>query len=186
MTIFSDVMVDLETTHTMPDRGNILEIGAVKFNLETREIDHNFFNRAMSPLPHRCWSESTRSWWMTQNQDVLRGIMLKMEHPTVVMRDFVDWAAPAGSLRFWAKPAHFDYNFLSSYFTDLELPQMFSFRDANDMNTFLRSQYWPAPVPADNLAFVGDVHTGLMDSLHQIGVLFHHMDMLHPVEKVAA
>ncbi len=186
MTIFSDVMVDLETTHTMPDRGHILEIGAVKFNLETREIDHNFFNRAMSmAMPHRGWSESTRSWWMTQNQETLRNIMAKMEHPKEVMRDFVDWAAPAGSLRFWSKPSHFDFNFVSSYLTDLELPQMFSFRDANDLNTFLRSQYWPQPVPADGIEFQGSVHTGLMDSLHQISVLFHHMDKLHPLPQAA-
>ena len=64
-TSFPDVMCDLETTHTAPDRGHILQIAAVRFNLRTQEYDPVPLNICLHPMmSHRMWSESTRDWWL--------------------------------------------------------------------------------------------------------------------------
>ena len=65
---YSDVMLDIETTGTQPDRAAIIQIGAVKFNLETGAVSNHFFNRSMELPPWRAWSEDTRSWWMQQKR----------------------------------------------------------------------------------------------------------------------
>lgn len=174
MTEYTDIMVDLETTGTQPDRHGILQLSAVKFNLAEKTVCHEFFDRCMFIPPHRSWAEDTRSWWGKQKASVLQEILSRAEEHRLVFEEFVDWCYPAGSLRFWSKPTHFDYSFVSSYCTDLDLINPFHYREANDLNTWLRARYFPEPVQDIHIPFTGDQHNGLMDSLHQIKVLFTH------------
>jgi len=174
---FTDVMVDIETTGTQPNRSGILQIGAVKFNLAERTVSPNLFNRSLRVPAWRSWDEDTREWWAKQ-PDVLYNIVARSESPRVVMDDFVQWAMqPGGQLRFWAKPTSFDFSFVSSYLRDFELPQPFSYRDATDMNSFFSGLYFPLPVDREGEpTMVGTAHNALADALFQTKLVFHHAD----------
>jgi hypothetical protein len=172
--LFTDVMVDIETTGTMPDRNAMIQLSAVRFNLAEGTVDPDIFNRCLWIPTHRFWDEGTRRWWMDGKKDILRSIMDRMECPRVVLQDFIQWAGPTNSLRFWSKPSHFDFNFLSSYCHDLELTNPFSFREANDMNTFLRCLYFPERVPSLDIPFEGEAHDAIWDVFHQIKTLLAH------------
>jgi oligoribonuclease (3'-5' exoribonuclease) len=170
-----DVMVDLETTGTLPDRNAIIQVAAVQFNLLTGEVfAENMFNRCMMMPPHRSWDEGTREWWARQDENVYASIMSRAEFHKEVISDLVDWARPAGSLRFWSKPSHFDFNFLASYFHDEGYANPFEFRQANDMNSWIRSRYFPDAPPEVPFTMDGSAHDALFDVLHQIKVLMWH------------
>lgn len=173
---FQDVMVDIETTGTQPNRSAMIQLAAVKFNLEDQTVSPSYFNRSLK-IPHwRSWDEDTRQWWSKQ-PDTLNAIMSKAEDPYVVMRDFADWSIQANGppLRFWAKPTTFDFMFVTSYLKDFNQPIPFDFREATDMNSYLRGLYAPEPIDrSDEPKLVGVAHDAIYDSLHQIKVLFHH------------
>lgn len=169
-------MVDLETTGTRPDRHAIIQIAAVKFNLTTREVDQNFFNRCLFPAKHRSWSEDTRRWWM-QRPETLRGIMNRFECPRLVMNDFIEWCGIGQQYRFWSKPASFDLPFIASYLNDYDLPDPFPYWEAMDLRSYLRGLAGgPERYIDPDLPFDGTQHDALFDVLHQIKILFHCAD----------
>lgn len=172
---FPDIMVDLETTGTRPETTNIIQIAAVKFNLRTGDVDPNFFDRCMIPLPTRFWQEDTREWW-SKMPDILDGIYRRMEPAKDVMQDFSNWAY--NSTHLWAKPVSFEFPFIQSYFHELEIYNPFSFRLANDQNTFIRSRFFPeeAPPIEKELEFIGDEHNALHDVLHQVKAVLEAYD----------
>jgi DNA polymerase III epsilon subunit-like protein len=169
-------MIDIETTGTDPAHAAIIQIAAVKFSLETKEIDTaSMFCRSLWIPPGRFWDENTRDWWGRQNQDILNGIYDRMEDPRVVMNEFFDWGNGLNLVmpaRMWAKPISFEYPFLSSYFKQFDLHMPFHFRYAKDVNTFLfakghdPSVFWRGVPPA------GDAHHALFDVLTQIHGVF--------------
>lgn len=172
---FPDIMVDVETTGLSPDRSAILQIAAVKFNLEERTVCPEFFDRCMTIPPHRFWDQSTQSWWMKQSPEILKDIMSRQEPVHTVMTALQQWCVPKGTYRFWAKPTHFDYSIVDSYFKDAGILTPFSYRQATDMNSYLRGRIHPMDLndlEYDVPAFVGQVHNGLDDTLHQLKVLF--------------
>lgn len=83
---------------------------------------------------------------------------------------------PSNTLRFWSKPSHFDYVFVSGYFRDFGLDNPFHYRQATDLNSFLRGMYAPDPMPELDVPFVGDAHDAIYDAAHQIKILFKHME----------
>jgi hypothetical protein len=173
--MYTDIMVDIETTSTSPDRGGILQIAAVKFNLKENTVCPNFFNKSLSLPPHRFWSEATRDWWFDQKESTLVEIYKNMDDWKKVIQEFAEFCYPLGHLRFWSKPTHFDYMFLSSYFADAEIVNPFYYSQANDLNSFLRGKYFPNDVPKLDVPFVGDVHNALADTLYQLKVLLQHV-----------
>lgn len=171
-----DYMIDVETTGTNPEENAIIQIAAVRFNRHTKEIDHDFFDRALMVPTGRYWAEDTRDWWMGQ-PEVLQGILSRAEPPEIVIRAFWEWVAKGSSVMpraFWAKPTTFDYNFIASYFRQYGLMQPFHFREAIDLNSYLlgkghenRRDYWKGIEP------VGDAHNALHDCLYQIRAVFN-------------
>ena len=173
-------MVDIETTGTQPNRSGIIQIAAVKFNLKDRSVSPKVFDRCLRMAPHRSWDESTRQWW-AKNPQVLDEIVVRGEDPGIVMRDFADFCMDNGGLQmnFWGKPISFDYAFISSYLHDYNQPNPFSYRNANDLNTFLRALYFPNPVDtSDEPKLQGTAHNAIYDTLYQIQLLFHHTDKM--------
>ena len=171
--LYPDCMVDTETTGTRADRNGLLQISAVRFNLKTQAVDHNFFDECLWIPPWRSWDEGTKTWWGTQKRDVLQSILSRAQDPAQVMDRFVAWAAPANSMRMWAKPSHFDFNFIASYCTDFNLPVPFHYRNVTDMRSFIDALTFPnEPFDQNSVVFDGDVHNALFDVLHQIKVLF--------------
>lgn len=175
---FTDVMVDVETTGTNPDRAALLQISAVRFNLQERTVDNNFFDRCLTIPPHRFWDEGTRDWWMKQKRSIIQKIFNRAEDPGTVIHDFCKWSYPPSTYRFWSKPSHFDFNFISSYCHDYRYPNPFHFRIATDLNSYLRGLHAPNEVPDLDVPFSGEAHNSLHDTLHQIKILFTHLEHL--------
>ncbi|HQT78200.1 MAG TPA: 3'-5' exonuclease [Rhodopila sp.] len=172
---FTDVMVDLETTGLAPDFNAVIQISAVKFNLDTHAVDTNFFNQCLSIPPTRWWDEGTRQWWGKQ-PDVLRGIYARMRSPATVMAEFYEWARDQ-ELRFWAKPLSFDFPFVQSYFREFGPAMPFDFRKGRDLRTFMAGIAYPfAPFPEASIPFEGSVHDAIFDTLHQLKILYAAMD----------
>ncbi len=169
---FPDVMTDIETTGTKQAHNAIIQIAAVRFNLEKRTICHDFFDRCLLIPAHRSWDEDCRNNFWPKHPEVLQSIWARMEDPKTVLEAFYKWSGHGS--RFWGKPTHFDYAFLQAYFTQYDMVMPYHYRMANDMNTFIRARYWPAEPPAfeREIEFQGSAHNALNDCLHQITVLF--------------
>ena len=167
--MFSDVMVDIETTGTDPEHAAIIQITAVRFNLTTREIDHNWFDQCLLVPSARFWAEDTRAFW-AKHREVLAGIRARMRDPAIVMREFYDWVGVEDDLHFWSKPLSFDFPFIASYFRQYELPNPFPFWLGRDLRTHI------AAVAPDfdekSVPFEGEAHNAIFDVLHQIKLLY--------------
>lgn len=173
-----DVMLDIETTGTAPDEAAIIQIAAVKFDLEERTVDQNFFNRCLSIPPKRFWDESTRAWWGKQDPEILTNIYSRMEDPETVLRDLVKWVG--GSANLWAKPTTFDASFIQSYMRQFNIGSPFHYRNNIDLNSFLRGLAGSTVIPHIDIDFVGAAHDAIFDSLNQIALLFKAMDIYRP------
>lgn len=171
MVQFPDVMIDIETTGTQPDLHAILQVSAVRFNLKEGTISHDFFDGCMFIPENRTWSPSTKQWWERQNQAILQDILARAEDPKDVMRRLCEWAQPAGQMRFWSKPTHFDFMFISSYFEQFDLPQMFGHSGATDVRSFIRGLHKDQDAEWDEPKVEGGAHNALNDCIQQIGFL---------------
>ena len=179
MTIYTDVMIDIETTGLQPDRNAILQIGAVKFNLETRDVSPEFFDMSLTMPGFRHWDMGTRQWWSQQPASVYNGIVARAKPYKEVMEELQQWVITTPNLRFWSKPTHFDFMFLSSYFSDCDLANPLNYRTAKDMNSFIQGLYGHDPVPEEIEKGVGQdgaAHNALNDCFYQMKVLFAHLD----------
>lgn len=171
---YRNVMVDIETTGTSPDRHAMIQLSAVRFDLETGEVDPDTFDRCLFIPPWRGWSESTRSWWGKQKREIIEEIFSRMEDPAVVLNDFRNWLAPHVGLIFWSKPTSFDFPFLSSYFNDYDLQNPFHYRYAQDVNTFIRARWHPhGVIEPSPLEGNGDAHNAIFDCFDQINKVIH-------------
>lgn len=184
-TYYTDIMIDIETTGLQPDRNAILQIGAVKFNLQERTVCPGFFNESLSMPAFRHWDRGTLEWWAKQPPEVYTNIVRRQRPFKDVMQEFQQWTLPSKALnpkngyRFWSKPTHFDYMFISSYFADCDLVNTFSYRDATDMNSYIRGLYAPQPVDMNfekSIKHGGAAHDALNDIFYQLKVLFAHCD----------
>ncbi|BCJ91740.1 hypothetical protein IZ6_24750 [Terrihabitans soli] len=183
---YTDVMVDIETTGVAPDDSAIIQIAAVRFNLEERTVDStDMFNRCLSIPPKRFWDEGTRHWWSKQKASVFQEITSRAEDPATVVQALADWAGYKG-LTFWAKPSHFDFMFVESYFKQFNIPSPFHFRNTIDQNSFIRGLGRSSNLPKVQVEMAGDAHNAIFDVLNQIGTVFAAMDQVHPYVPEAA
>ena len=168
-------MVDVETSGTSPDRTGIIQLSAVRFDYVNAEVDEDVFDRALLIPPHRFWDEGTRAWWREQKRETLIGILDRAEDPRTVITDFYHWVQKKAALHpgqepvFWAKPTSFDYSFVQSYCRDYDFPMPFSFRAANDLNSFIRGLYAGGEVPnIPDPPGVSNAHNATWDCFAQI------------------
>jgi len=167
-------MIDLETTSTDPTHGAIIQLAAVQFDWEAGTIG-SVFDRCMYLPDNRFWAEDTRTFWGEQKPEILDSIFDRAEDPAHVIPAFVEWTRTltvTGSLRMWAKPISFDFPFLASYLRQYGYTNPFHFRDAIDMQSFIRGmRRAPGAAAFDNeVPFEGDAHNALDDTFHQIRI----------------
>lgn len=176
---FPDVMCDIETTGLNVGSNAIIQIAAVRFNLQKNTVDGNVFDMCLTIPPTRWWQEGTREWWLKDKRELLQSILSRGQDPRMVIQAFYQWASQGGSSRrFWGKPTHFDFAYLQNYLEEFGYPMPFHYRAANDMNSWIRARYWPNEPPnlEASLDFQGEAHNALHDVFHQIKVLFAHRD----------
>lgn len=175
---FNDVMVDIETTGLDPSHSHILQIAAVRFNLEEQTIDTSeMFDRCLwQTTPNRFWDPGTRDWWMGQKASVLQDIIDRGEQPAAVMAAFEDFLIRTRAekpLRFWCKPLSFDWPFIQSYVRQFDRQMICHYRHAKDLNTYIYAKghtdidaFWKG------IHTEGDKHNAIFDCIHQIHGLF--------------
>ena len=166
---FTDVMVDLETTGTRPDRNAILQIAAVKFNLETGDVDAtDMFDRCLTVPGFRSWDLDTLQWWMKDKRDILERLQARAEDPFTVIQAFSSWVGIGRDkpMKLWAKPTHFEYPFIESYCKDFGVHNPLHYRFAEDCNSWVRGS--GVEIKDADIEFTGVAHDAIFDVLHQI------------------
>lgn len=174
MTQFTDIMVDLESIGTKPAYSGIIQLAAIKFNLETQEVGGTF-DRCPALLPNRFWDEGTRDFWH-KIPAVYRSLVARQEDAEQVYVDFSKWVtsgAPQGGYRFWSKPISFDWSMLASHYEQLGRPMPFHYRHARDLNTYIAACRDRGADHVD-LSFIqgGIAHNALSDCVQQLKMLF--------------
>ena len=170
--IYDQVMVDIETTGTNPNHNAMIQLSAVRFNMDG-EVDMNMFDECLLIPGNRYWSEETRDWWATQNQDTLRKIWGNMRDPATVLREFQAWVSrdlDSVVPVMWAKPISFEWPFLESYFTEFGVAKPFHYSDVQDLRSWCRAR--GLPLLDREIEFAGEAHDAIHDVLHQIQTLF--------------
>lgn len=171
---FYDYMIDVETTGTNASKHAMIQLAAVRFNLEEATIDtETMFDRCLLMPENREWDHSTYNWW-TRQIKVLEDIQARAEDPALVMKGFVDWIGYQSDkpIRFWAKPTTFDWWFVNSYLEQFNLVSPFHYRWACDVNSFTRGLFRDSTLEHHLIEFQGDKHNALHDVINQIGTLF--------------
>lgn len=175
---FQHLMCDVETTGTSPDRNHLIQICAIRFNLQRQEYDPEPFNFCLSTvgLAHRSWDESTRDWWMDEERiETLNKIRHEARDPKVVMSALALWLNNTKPL-FWANRNGFDFMFIQSYYKDLGLPCPFNWWNTNDLLSYTKGLFIGAKKPffdKKKFEFIGTRHDAVDDTLHQLRYLFH-------------
>lgn len=169
-----DIMVDIETTGIDPVHSHMIQLAAVRFNIETKEIDTgNMFDMSLMMMSaHRFWDEGTRAWWGRQKAGLLDSILDRGQDPLTVLHAFSNWVAATPSdrpVRLFAKPISFEWPFIQSYMREYGVEFPIAYWNCIDLNSYIygrghpdRKKFW------DKIEFEGDAHNALHDVIHQI------------------
>lgn len=172
----TDIMLDLETTGTRSNYSGILQIAAIKFNIDTGEVDPNVFDRYPSMLPNRFWDDGAREFW-GKFPKVLHSIIARQEEYAPVYEDLAYFVSGHPKpLRFWAKPTTFDWPMLASHYEQLGQSMPFHYRMVRDVNTYIAACHDRRADHVD-MKHVEDAHKGvthnaLSDCVLQIKMVF--------------
>lgn len=161
----SHVMIDLETLGTTAD-AVILSIGAVKFNLETGEIDPEGFYRSISVDSNlalgRRISEDTLIWWFKQPTAAQAVFHEAKEHLDSALIELSDWMS-AGDCLVWSNGADFDLPMLAHAYTQCSVEAPWKFWNSRCVRT-----YKNLPGAKDlRVALSGVKHNALSDAFDQ-------------------
>lgn len=123
------IMCDLETLGTTAD-AVILSIGAVKFDLDSGQIDDAGFYSSISVESNLAWkrriSEDTLLWWFKQDAAARQVFFEPKEVLEESLVQFSDWIG-SGDHVMWSNGADFDLPMLAHAFTQagIEIPWQF-------------------------------------------------------------
>lgn len=160
-----NVMVDTETLGTAAD-ACILSIGAVKFSLETLDIEDAGFYASISVdsnLEHRRRiQEDTLIWWMKQAPEAQGVFHESKQTLAVALTDFSDWIGDDDCF-VWSNGADFDLPMLAHAYTSLGIEIPWRFWNSRCFRTY---KNLPG---AKNIkaAAMGTKHNALADAVNQ-------------------
>jgi hypothetical protein len=132
------VMVDLETLGTAAD-SVILSIGAVRFDLETEQIDDAGFYRSISIDSNldykRRVQEDTLIWWMGQSSDAKKVFSEPKETLMTALCEFSDWLGDDSAIM-WSNGADFDLPMLTHAYRQLVVDVPWKFWNSRCYRTY--------------------------------------------------
>lgn len=159
------IMVDTESLGTAAD-AVILSIGAVKFNLETGEIDDNGFYASVSIESNldlgRRIQEDTLLWWFKQEiaaQSVFHEAKVDLG---TALTELSDWIS-TDDYTLWSNGADFDLPMIAHAYTQLKIETPWKFWNSRCFRTF---KNLPG-AKAVKVPFTGTKHNALADAYHQ-------------------
>ena len=164
MTQLNHVMVDLETFGMGPN-ARVLQIGAVRFNPETQQIDAEDVFEAKVNDPDGDTHADTAEWWVNKNPATLAGIITSHQKCSMgeALRDFKAWLADSQVTHIWSNGANFDNIILRHKFEKHKIGTPWKYYQEMCHRTLMKT--------AINLGFVRDpqavAHDALDDALQQ-------------------
>lgn len=140
-----NLMVDVETLGTLPNRNPILQLSAVFFDLDNltigEGISYGFDYRTQT---ERVIDENTMQWWKNETSPEVRAELAKQMFDGVHTKDklyqFNVWIRENMNsdqqLLFWAKPAAFDFSFVEGIYRDNQVMSPFVHWNVVDMGSY--------------------------------------------------
>lgn len=158
-------MFDLETLGTTAD-SVIMSIGAVKFNLETGEIDNAGFYASVSIDSNlevkRRISEDTLIWWLKQSKEAQTVFGEEKQTLRVALESLADWLGTS-DYTVWSNGADFDLPMLAHACSQFGMAAPWNFWNARCVRT-----YRALPGAKDvGVARTGTHHNALADAEYQ-------------------
>lgn len=159
------IMFDAETLGTVAD-AVIMSIGAVRFDLETDQIDDDGFYASISIESNldygRRTQEDTMIWWMGQTPAAMGVFREPKIALAEALKDLSDWVGPNEHL-VWSNGADFDLPMLAHAYAQTRLTVPWKFFDSRCVRT-----YKTLPQAANvKVPRTGTHHNALADALYQ-------------------
>lgn len=160
------IMFDAETLATTAD-ACILSIGAVRFDLESNQIDDTGFYASVSVDSNlelrRRISEDTLIWWMKQGP-AAQGVFHESKQTlAVALADLADWIG-SDDCHVWSNGADFDLPMLAHAFTQLGMVVPWKFWNSNCYRTYKKL---PGAKALKLPVHSGVKHNALADAYYQ-------------------
>lgn len=191
-----NIMVDVETTSLDPSTGRVIQIGAVAFDPYSPNrvfAPSKDFNMFVYPGYNTPWDPATLKFHEDIDSESWRYVM-DMEacdppsapdgygdETPYALKCFVSWiedlqkSGEFGEVIMWAKPSHFDYNWIVKSFDRVKDQCDFNFpihyRNVMDLRSFIAGLQAPEPLQIPEAMFEGTPHDALDDVRHQVAVV---------------
>lgn len=143
---FNDFMVDFETLGVCPVRNYAIQIAIVAFDLDTMQIGEALtrgFDIREPEVRHQCADPATLQWWQRQPKEVMAEIEplmfdgistgTKLNEINKFILANCDRDKP---VRFWSRPATFDFRFASELWKNYQKDFLFHFTECFDQMSY--------------------------------------------------
>lgn len=137
----NDLMIDIETLGTDPDKSPIISIGAVFFDLETGQIGEEFevvLDLKEQLSKKRKVDANTLQWWLNQSDSAKKlfgrkGILVKD-----ALKLFIQFIKKSNNPQPWGNGSTFDISFLESMLKENKFEIPWKFFNIMDLRTYVR------------------------------------------------
>lgn len=168
----TNIMIDIESTGLDANENAMIQLAAVPFDVEKREIGE-FFCECLTPPIDRKWDIETFSWWQSANPYMLTGILKDGRIHTEVLEEFKEYIESFGEdVLFWSNHT-IDWEFVNSYYKGYHIENPFGYASFRDVSSYLE-----AFVPGDVKKYYPSTdkkleHDALYDCKMQIEWIFN-------------
>ncbi|EBH5163888.1 3'-5' exoribonuclease [Salmonella enterica] len=166
------LMVDLETMGNGP-YAPVISIGAVFFDLKTRETGEDFLvNISLeSSMRYRARPDaSTILWWMEQGEDARKSLTNDTQELSTALSWLSDFIAKHANPKFvqvWGNGASFDCVILRNSYALAGHQAPWQWRNDRDVRTIVELGKAIGFDPKRDMPFEGTRHNALDDAIHQ-------------------
>lgn len=167
-----DIVVDIETLGTDPNKSPIIQIAAVVV-ADTSINDNLRYDMCSEELDFKNVSERTLKWWLEENSLLLSDILRRGRGNTekMVVTGFVEFLTfiqGMGEVHLWGKGPEFDNAFLKAKCEKYGLKWPLSFRQDRCIRTVEQFHY---ELGLEELPFEGYKHDAISDAVDEARML---------------